>query len=476
MASLNSGNSAASTRHEYVVDSEKTYPRPLVFRQRLEQYRMVESTVFRAQAAVSENQTLPKGTIVITTGEIIKAYELNNSLEVFGVFEKPLLKDNEQVNLLIRYVRVVEMKKPGDHTFTKIDKYSKLCYLPIDDPYTYEMDEQIGTFRFKKAYLVKPIKREVVRKKNVEPLQKVSVQKVVEEQPEVKALRRVKVDEIDIKTPPIEETKPYLPPEAQGIEWEVIQENVRKDQLGIAYRKFSNKPEPNKKKRKFIPHKYVRIGRDSVSNDMNDVGFIFDTNATPFQKMIVKDFTAKLRSVNETDSGFTYDIRLNNVAVLSTKPGFTERNKVQIIEDVNVLDDKLWDDRGDVPLYKIPIDEDDPFDNLIVDIKVQDARLTNRGDEFVSLRDPCFDNQTVEEGTNAIISIKYGEEIFGFHFQPGQKMEDATKKQGLKVTRFIKIDARERYNGFHWLPVYCPSDTAADSQSHNSRGGRRGGK
>ena len=54
---------------------------------------------------------------------------------------------------------------------------------------------------------------------------------------------------------------------------EVIQENVRKDQLGIAYRKFSNKPEPNKKKRKFIPHKYVRIGRDSVSNDMNDVRF-----------------------------------------------------------------------------------------------------------------------------------------------------------------------------------------------------------
>ena len=37
-------------------------------------------------------------------------------------------------------------------------------------------------------------------------------------------------------------------------------------------------------------------------------------------------------------------------------------------------------------------------------------------------------------------------------------MEDATKKQGLKVTRFIKIDARERYNGFHWLPVYCPFD------------------
>ena len=165
MASLDSGNSAASIRHEYIVDSENTYPRPLVFRQRLEQYRMVEGTVFRAQAAVSEKQTLPKGTIVITTGETIEAYELNNSLEVFGVFEKPLLKDNEQVNLLVRYVRVVEMKKPGDHTFTKIDKYSKLCYLPIDDPYTYEMDEQIGMFRFKKAYLVKPIKRQAVRKK-----------------------------------------------------------------------------------------------------------------------------------------------------------------------------------------------------------------------------------------------------------------------------------------------------------------------
>ena len=134
-----------------------------------------------------------------------------------------------------------------------------------------------------------------------------------------------------------EEVKAELPPEAQGIEWEVIQENVRKDQIGIAYRKFSNKPEPNKKKRKFIPHKYVQIGRDSASNDMNDVGFIFDTNATPFQKMIVNDFTAKLRSVNETDSGFTYDFRLDEVAVLSTKPGFTQRNKVQIIEDVDVL-------------------------------------------------------------------------------------------------------------------------------------------
>ena len=110
MASLDSGNSAASIRHEYIVDSENTYPRPLVFRQRLEQYRMVEGTVFRAQAAVSEKQTLPKGTIVITTGETIEAYELNNSLEVFGVFEKPLLKDNEQVNLLVRYVKVVEMK------------------------------------------------------------------------------------------------------------------------------------------------------------------------------------------------------------------------------------------------------------------------------------------------------------------------------------------------------------------------------
>ena len=27
----------------------------------------------------------------------------------------------------------------------------------------------------------------------------------------------------------------------------LVQENVRKDQIGIAYRKFSNKPEPNKK-------------------------------------------------------------------------------------------------------------------------------------------------------------------------------------------------------------------------------------
>ena len=436
---------------------------------------MVESTVFRAQAAVSEKQTLPKGTIVITTGETIEAYELNNSLEVFGVFEKPLLKDNEQVNLLVRYVRVVEMKKPGDHTFTKIDKYSKLCYLPIDDPYTYEMDEQIGMFRFKKAYLVKPIKRRGSQKKSVKQLQKVDVQKVVEEKPEVKALRKVKLDDIVIKTPPNEEVKAELPPEAQGIEWEVIQENVRKDQIGIAYRKFSNKPEPNKKKRKFIPHKYVQIGRDSASNDMNDVGFIFDTNATPFQKMIVNDFTAKLRSVNETDSGFTYDFRLDEVAVLSTKPGFTQRNKVQIIEDVDVLDNKLWDDRGDVPLYKIPIDDADPFDNLIIDIKVQDARLTDRGDEFVSLRDPCFDNQTVEEGANAIISIKYGEETFGFHFQPGQKMEDATKKQGLKVTRFIKIDARERYDGFHWLPVYCPFDKQQLIRRVIIRGGRGGG-
>ena len=458
MASLNAGNSAASIRHEYIVASDKTYPRPLVFRQRLEQYRMVESTVFRAQAAVSEKQTLPKGTVVITTGEIISAYEINNSLEVFGVFEKPLLKDNEQVDLLIRYVRVVEMKKPGESTFTKINEHSKLCYLPIDDPYTYEMDEQIGIFRFKKAYLIKPIKRKDFKKKAVKLPEKVVVQKVVDEPEKEKAIRRVKLDDIVINTPPIEETKAYLPPEAQGIEWEVIQENVRKDQVGIAFRKFINKPEPNKKKRQFIPHKYVRIGRDMASNDMNDSGFIFDTNATPIQKMILNDFEAKVKLVNETDSGFTYDFRLDEVAVLSTKPGFTQRNKVQTIENIDVLDDKLWDDRGDVPLYKIPIDEADPFDNLIIDIKIQDARLTGRGDEFVSLRDPCFDNQTVEEGANAIISIKYGEEIFGFHFQPGQKMEDAKKKQGLQLTRFIKIDAREYYNGFHWLPVYCPFD------------------
>ena len=68
------------------------------------------------------------------------------------------------------------MKKPGDRTFTKIDKYSKLCYLPIDDPYTYMMSKLGCSFQ---KLIGETYKTSGSQEKNVKQLQKVVYKKLL---------------------------------------------------------------------------------------------------------------------------------------------------------------------------------------------------------------------------------------------------------------------------------------------------------
>ena len=79
---------------QYIVGTDPNYARQLAFRQKLDQYKMVQHDqhdVFRVQAPVTEKQVLRKGTKIVAQRKIIKSFEVNDGIDMFGVFEKPLV-------------------------------------------------------------------------------------------------------------------------------------------------------------------------------------------------------------------------------------------------------------------------------------------------------------------------------------------------------------------------------------------------
>ena len=336
---------------QYIVGTDPNYARQLAFRQKLDQYKMVQHDqhdVFRVQAPVTEKQVLRKGTKVIAQRKIIKSFEVNDGIDMFGVFEKPLVKCHKNENLLIDYVRVIEYTKPGEQT-QHVSKYSKLCFLPLYDPYSY--DDDVDAFMNKYLFIEEkpPVEPEIVEKK---------VDIIEEKTVEVKVRKKKKViEEIpDLKRAPLPkekvEEKVFDEQAPQGIEWEVIHEHIREFQIGIAYRQYIEKvlkvevelEGGGKKletiKGRFLPHKTIRLGPDLDHPEINDAEYLFNTNTIPWQDMIETEFSAKIESINANNDGITYDIKLDDMQILSTKPGFTKLNKVQLIEDINIYKKK----------------------------------------------------------------------------------------------------------------------------------------
>ena len=166
-----------------------------------------------------------------------KSFEVNDGIDMFGVFERPLVKCHKNENLLIDYVRVIEYTKPGEQT-QHVSKYSKLCFLPLYDPYSYDDDVDLFMNKYLLVEEKPPMEPEIVEKK---------VGIIEEKTVEVKVRKKKKViEEIpDLKRAPLPkekvEEKVFDEQAPQGIEWEVIHEHIREFQIGIAYRQYIEK-------------------------------------------------------------------------------------------------------------------------------------------------------------------------------------------------------------------------------------------